>query len=471
MKTLNQHFINGQWQKPTTDNVLELLNPSTEQAFAKLHLADKTMALDAIKAAKEAQKQWAQTPATVRARHIQNIVTELKKRRDAFTNAMVEELGCPKSFAEPVQVDDPIDAFEQHINWTLALEQKQQQQVDKRLQVRREAIGVCVLITPWNYPLHQLVAKVAPALAAGCSVVVKPSELTPQTALLLAQAIDDAKLPAGVFNLVIGLGQDIGDTLTQHQDVDCISFTGSTQTGVHIQTLAAKTVKRVCLELGGKSPYIIADTDNLQQAVALGVEDVMVNSGQTCVALTRMLVHESQYEAACELAKTQAESLQLGAPEDPDSFIGPVVSKGQYDKVLDYIKLGVAEGANLLTGGKVAGKGYYIAPTIFSEVDNSMKIAQQEIFGPVLCIIAYKDIEQAIHIANDSPYGLSARVWHDDRTQATQIASQIRAGQVYINDAFWHNYAPFGGYKQSGNGRELGPEGINEFLETKSIIF
>lgn len=479
-KTINKHYINGQWRQAPLSEPLYLQNPATGQESAIVMLAKSDMAEEAILAASNAAHSWAQTSLTTRSNYIAKIVEQLKRLKPQLVDAIVDELGCPREFTEPVQVEDPIDAFEQHIQWTKDI--ARETQVDERLLVRKEAIGVCSIITPWNYPLHQLVAKVAPALAAGCTMVVKPSELTPTNAILLAEAIACAELPAGVFNLVIGTGREIGSILTTHPDIDCISFTGSTAVGKQILISSATTLKRVLLELGGKSPFVIAPTDNLEQAVKLGVEDVMANSGQTCVALSRMLVHQSQYEQALKIAADHAKSLIYGCPNSASSFLGPVVNRIQYDRVRAAISAAAEQGAQILCGNENLDdtakntlaanlqSGFFISPTIIADVTNDMDVVQQEIFGPVLCIQAYESLEQAITMANDTPYGLSARVWHDDVEQAKTLAAQIKAGQVYINDAFWHNYAPFGGFKQSGNGRELGPDAINEFLEIKSVI-
>jgi aldehyde dehydrogenase (NAD+) len=305
-------------------------------------------------------------------------------------------------------------------------------------------------------------------------MVVKPSEMAPLHAFLLAEVIDQVGLPAGVFNLVNGYGDEVGEALCSHTDVDMVSFTGSTRAGIRVAQAAAPTIKRVCQELGGKSPFIICPDADLTAAVTLGVEDVMYNSGQTCTALTRMLVHQEQYQAAIAIAKNVAESFVVADPTDPDAMMGPMVSMNQRQQVIDYIEIGLAEGARLVTGGvkRPAGltQGAYVEPTIFADVNNQMQIAREEIFGPVLCIIPYQSEQQAIEIANDTPYGLSARVWAGDKQHAIKIARQVKAGQVYINDGSWNNQAPFGGYKQSGNGRELGSFGVEEFLEVKSII-
>jgi aldehyde dehydrogenase (NAD+) len=368
-----------------------------------------------------------------------------------------------------VQVDGPITGLEQYVE--LAGLMDEVREVGNSL-VIREAVGVCAFINPWNYPLHQLIGKLAPALAAGCTVVVKPSQETPLHAFLLAQMIEDIGLPAGVFNLVSGPGLKVGEALAKHPDVDMVSFTGSTGAGVRVAQAAAPSVKRVCLELGGKSPLLIAEDADLAAAVRYGVQDVMINSGQTCTALTRMLLPASRYAEAVELALAETLSLRMGDPLDPQSFLGPMCSAGQKRTVLDYIKIGQQEGARLLCGGDTPSafeRGFYVSPTLFADVDNRMRIAQEEIFGPVLCLIPYTDEAQAIQIANDSPFGLSSGVWAGSAERALHLGRQLRAGQCFLNGAAFNYQAPFGGYKQSGNGREWGEEGLNEFVEVKAI--
>lgn len=468
-KTINSHFINGAWVQESKPAALYLKNPATGLDNITLMLASHELAETAIQSAHDAIPTWQQYSSNERAEFINNIVIELKKRRTPLIDSIVNELGCPREFTTEVQVDDPIDAFEQHVQWTKDIQHEQV--IDENLTIYKEAIGVCSIITPWNYPLHQLIAKVAPALAAGCTMVVKPSEFTPTSALLLTQAIEAANLPKGVFNLVIGSGRDVGPVLTTHPLVKCISFTGSTAVGKHIQSVAAGSVKRVLLELGGKSPYLICPTTQLESAINLGIEDVMANSGQTCVALTRMFIHESQFEQAKQLAKQSASSLSVGDPDTKDTFMGPVINQNQLDNISSAVERAKNEGAEIIYGGnRIDQTGYYYQPTVISNLPHDAQLAQQEIFGPVLVLFKYKTIDEAIQLCNDTPYGLSARVWSDDTEQSKKLARKIDAGQVYINGAFWHNAAPFGGYKESGNGRELGPSAIEEFFEIKSII-
>jgi aldehyde dehydrogenase (NAD+) len=341
------------------------------------------------------------------------------------------------------------------------------------ISLHKEPIGVCAFINPWNYPLHQLTGKIAPALAAGCTIVTKPAEQTPIQDFIMAEIFDKVGLPSGVFNLISGVGKQIGPMMSSHPLVDMVSFTGSTAAGISVASAAAPTVKRVCQELGGKSAMIVTDDADLPAALRYAVEDVMANTGQTCNALTRLLIPQSRYDEALTLAKQFAEEQVVGDPFDAQTTMGPMASRRQLDTVLSYIDLGIQEGARLITGGKQPeglDTGTYILPTIFADVSNDMRIAREEIFGPVLCIISYQDIEQAITIANDSVYGLSSAVYAKDKASAMPIAKRMRAGQCYIQGAYFSMHAPFGGYKQSGNGREWGEQGLEEYLETKAII-
>ncbi|MBY4677772.1 aldehyde dehydrogenase family protein [Marinobacterium arenosum] len=471
MKIYDKLYIDGQWTTANSTGTIEVVNPATEQIIARTAKADATDVDRAVRAARRAFADWSRTSSEQRADYISRLADELEKRCDQMVQTVTAEMGAPLGFSREVQVEDPIDALRKHAARCALLDESRQV---GNAQVIREPVGVCAFINPWNYPLHQMIGKIAPALAAGCTMVVKPSEITPLHAFLLAEAVDAAGLPAGVFNLVNGDGPEVGEPMCTHPEVDMVSFTGSTRAGVRIAQMAAPTIKRVCQELGGKSPFLICEDADLETAVKLGVDDVMLNSGQTCTALTRMLLPQSRYEEAVAIAKEYAESLKVGDPLAEDTFLGPMVSKAQLETVRRYIGIGVEEGARLVTGGlePPAGlnKGYYQRPTIFADVNNQMTIAREEIFGPVLCMIPYRDVAEAVEIANDTPYGLSARVWAANTDYASALARQIRAGQVYINDGFWNNEAPFGGYKQSGNGRELGDHGVEEFFETKALI-
>lgn len=463
-------FIDGQWRKPAADGVSQVYNPASGEVIGQVPLATAEDVERAVAAARSAFPAWAATPATQRAGYIRALAELLQTRAGEMAALITAELGMPVQWCRDVQVEGPIIGLQQYSE--LAAQMDEVREVGNSLIVR-EAIGVCAFINPWNYPLHQLIGKLGPALAAGCTVVVKPSQETPLHAFLLAQMIEEVGLPAGVFNLVSGPGSTVGEALARHPDIDMLSFTGSTGAGVRVTQAAAPTVKRVCLELGGKSPLLITADADLAAAVSYGVQDVMINSGQTCSALTRMLIPTSRYAEAQQLALAEVAKLTMGDPLDPQSFLGPMCSRAQWQTVVDYIAIGVAEGARLLCGGAAqAGEfagGHYIWPTLFADVDNRMRIAQEEIFGPVLCLIPYDDEEQAVQIANDSPFGLSSAVWASTPQRALTLARQLRAGQCYLNGGAYNYQAPFGGYKQSGNGREWGAESLAEFVEVKAI--
>ncbi|WP_449432694.1 aldehyde dehydrogenase family protein [Pseudomonas putida] len=463
-------FIDGAWQRPCGEGFAQVFNPATEQVIGQVPLGDERDVDRAVAAARKAFAGWSRTPSSVRAGFIRDLVEQLTARADEMASVITAELGMPVQWCRSVQVEGPIAGLAQYIEIAGLMDQVRQV---GNSQVVREAVGVCAFINPWNYPLHQLIGKLAPALAAGCTVVVKPSQETPLHAFLLAQMIEAIGLPAGVFNLVSGPGAKVGEALARHPDVDMVSFTGSTGAGVRVAQAAAPSVKRVCLELGGKSPLLIAEDADLAGAVRHGVQDVMINSGQTCTALTRMLLPASRYAEALELARAEAQNLVLGDPLDPATFLGPMCSAGQRRTVLDYVRVGQEEGARLIAGGTALpsglDKGFYVAPTLFADVDNRMRIAQEEIFGPVLCLIPYRDEAHAVELANASPFGLSSGVWAGTTEHALHLARQLRAGQCFVNGGAFNYHAPFGGYKQSGNGREWGEEGLAEFVETKAI--
>jgi len=465
-----QLYIDGAWQAPHGTGLAEVLNPATEAVIGRVPLGDERDVDRAVLAARRAFGPWSRTPAHVRAAYIRALAELLEARADEMAALITAELGMPVQWCRAVQVEGPIEGLRSYAE--LAAQMDEVREVGNSL-VLREAVGVCAFINPWNYPLHQLLGKLAPALAAGCTVVLKPSQETPLHAFLLAEMVHAIGLPAGVFNLLSGPGSKVGEALARHPEVDMISFTGSTGAGVRVAEAAAPTVKRVCLELGGKSPFIIGADADLAAAVRHGVQDVMINSGQTCTALTRMLLPASRYAEALQLAVAECEALHLGDPQDPASFLGPMCSAGQRRTVQDYIRLGQEEGARLLYGGveppSSLARGYYQRPTLFADVDNRMRIAQEEIFGPVLCLIPYADEDEAIRLANDSPFGLSSAVWTASRERSLQLARQLRAGQCFVNGAVFNYRAPFGGYKQSGNGREWGEEGLHEFVEIKAI--
>ncbi|VVO39147.1 aldehyde dehydrogenase family protein [Pseudomonas fluorescens] len=469
MGNYSRLFIDGAWQTPSGQGLAEVINPATETVAGSVPLGDERDVERAVAAARRAFGAWSRTSSSVRAAYIRALVEQLQARADEMAQVITAELGMPVQWCRSVQVEGPIAGLEQYVEIAGLMDEVRE--VGNSL-VIREPVGVCAFINPWNYPLHQLIGKLAPALAAGCTVVVKPSQETPLHAFLLAEMIEAIGLPAGVFNLVSGPGSKVGEALARHPDVDMVSFTGSTGAGVRVAHSAAPSVKRVCLELGGKSPLLIAEDADLAAAVRYGVQDVMINSGQTCTALTRMLLPASRYAEALELALAETQKLRMGDPLDPQSFLGPMCSAAQRRTVRDYIRVGQQEGARLLCGGETADefeRGFYLRPTLFADVDNRMRIAQEEIFGPVLCLIPYVDEAQAIQIANDSPFGLSSGVWAGSTERGLGLARQIRAGQCFINGAAFNYQAPFGGYKQSGNGREWGEEGLAEFVEVKAM--
>lgn len=468
MKVYENFYIGGAWVKAHGKETFNVINPATEEPIAQVPMGDKTDVDRAVDAARKAFPAWSSTSAQSRCDIINKIAALMTEREAELVDAVSSAMGCPKHLTPGLQVKGPTFAMANFAERAFKMEESRE--AGNSLIVK-EAVGVCGFINPWNYPLHQFVGKVAPALAAGCTLVIKPSEQTPLQDLVMAQIMHDAGLPAGVFNLVIGAGPVVGAAIASHPDIDMVSFTGSTRAGKLIAQSAAETVKRVTQELGGKSPYIITEDADLEAAVKYGVEDVMINTGQTCTALTRMLVPESLYEKAVSIAKAHTESLVVGSGDN--AFVGPMSSARQKATVISLIEKGIAEGARLVTGGvgmpDHLNKGFYVKPTIFADVNNQMTIAREEIFGPVLCMIPYKNIDEAISIANDTPYGLSSGVYAKDKASGVAIARKIRAGQCYVNGGGFNYLAPFGGYKQSGNGREFGDEGMHEFVETKSM--
>ncbi|HTN80261.1 MAG TPA: aldehyde dehydrogenase family protein [Acidimicrobiales bacterium] len=470
MKVYDKLYIDGAWVAPSGKDTLDVINSTTEEVMATIPAGDATDVDRAVKAAKAAFPAWSQTSVQDRAKFLTRINEGLSARADEVANIVSEEVGMPKMLSTLIQVGLPQGSFA--VNAQLVDGFQFEEQVGNSLIVR-EPVGVVGCITPWNYPLHQIAAKVAPALAAGCTVVVKPSEVAPINAFILAEIIDEAGLPAGVFNLVSGVGPVVGEAIAAHPDVDMVSFTGSTRAGKRVSELAAQTVKRVTLELGGKSANVILDDADFEKAVADGVGKCYLNSGQTCSALTRMLVPRSRLAEAEAIAVKTAETFTPGDPFQPTTRLGPLVSAVQRDRVRGYIKKGEDEGAKLLTGGADApeglDKGFFVRPTVFSDVRRDMTIAQEEIFGPVLSILPYDTEEEAVDIANDTIYGLAGGVWSGDPERAKKVARQLRTGQVEVNGGGFNLMAPFGGYKQSGHGRELGKYGLEEYLEVKSL--
>ncbi|MBK8314820.1 MAG: aldehyde dehydrogenase family protein [Acidobacteria bacterium] len=471
MKINDKLYINGAWVKSNGTGMIDVINSTTEEVMGRIPEGTAEDVIAAVSAAKNAFESWSTTSIEDRAKYLKAISDKLAERRDELADIIANEVGMPLPMATAVQAGMPALIMGSYAQ--ILQDFKFEEKIDNALVVK-EPVGVVGAITPWNYPLHQVVAKVAPALAAGCTVVLKPSEVAPLTAFILAEICDQVGLPAGVFNLVTGYGPVVGEAIVSHPDVDMISFTGSTRAGKRVSEVAAQAVKRVSLELGGKSANIILDDADFNKAVASGVGSCYFNSGQTCSALTRMLVPKSRHDEAVAIAKKTAEGFTVGDPREGKFKLGPLVSATQRDRVVNYIKKGIDEGAVLVTGGpempEGVNKGFFVRPTVFANVNNRMTIAQEEIFGPVLSIIPYEDEEDAIRIANDSIYGLAGGVWAGSVERASRVARRLRTGQVEINGGRFNPMVPFGGYKQSGHGRELGKYGLEEFLEIKSML-
>ncbi len=466
----DKFFIDGQWVAPSTQETIDVHNAGTGEVMGRVPAGGEKDIDAAVAAARAALDGWSQTPVEKRAEFLEKISSGLKARAEELAQLIAREVGMPIKLAGRIQAGLPIANFANYAKLVKGF--KFEETVGNSVVVR-EPVGVVGAITPWNYPLHQIALKVAPALAAGCTVVLKPSEVAPFNAFTLAEVIESVGLPKGVFNLVTGFGATVGEALVKHPQVDMISFTGSTRAGKRISEVAAQTVKRVALELGGKSASIILDDADLATAVKATVSGCYLNSGQTCTALTRMLVPESKYDEAAKIAAEVANGFTLGDPLSESTRLGPLTSSAQLERVRGYIKKGIEEGAVLVAGGAEAPEGlpggYFVKPTVFGRVKPGSTIEQEEIFGPVLSIITYKDEAEAIRIANDSPYGLAGAVWSKDDARAQKVARRIRAGQVDVNGGAFNLNAPFGGFKQSGHGREAGVYGLEEFLEYKSL--
>jgi aldehyde dehydrogenase (NAD+) len=462
-------YVGGAWADSSAPETIDVINPATEEIIDRVPAGTAADVDRAVAEARRALPGWEATPPAERAAHLREILDGLRARQEDLATLIATDLGAPYQVALKVHVGTPIAVLTGILD-ILGAYDFAGRRCGNSLIVR-DPVGVVGAITPWNYPLHQVVAKVVPALAAGCTVVLKPSEVAPLAAYALADIIDEAGLPPGVFNLVSGLGPVVGEAIAAHEGVDMVSFTGSTRAGKRVASLAADSVKRVALELGGKSPNLILPDADLQVAIKVGVAKAYINSGQTCNALSRMLVPSSVQEEAVELAVKAAERYTPGDPFAEDSRLGPLASRAQLDRVRGYVETGVAEGARLATGGTdtALGRGYYVPPTVFADVTPSMTIAREEIFGPVLSILAYDSEDEAVDIANDSPYGLAAGVWSADQEHAVAVGRRLKAGQVEINGGRFNPIAPFGGFKQSGIGRELGLHGLEEFLELKSL--
>ena len=463
-------YVGGEWISSAGTGSLEVVNSTTEEVLGRIPDGTPEDVDRAVAAARRAFDGWSQTTVEERSDWMARISQALGQHAEQIATLIAQEVGMPIKLATRIQAGLPTMDFGSMPQ--VMAETAWEEEVGNSLIVR-EPVGVVGAITPWNYPLHQICAKVAAALAAGCTIVVKPSEVAPLNAFLLAEILDELELPAGVFNLVTGLGPVVGEALAGHPDVDMISFTGSTRAGRRVSELASQTVKRVTLELGGKSPNVILEDADLQQAIKDGVSKCYLNSGQTCSALTRMLVPRSRLPEAEQIAAAVAEHFTPGDPFAQGTLLGPLVSDTQRERVRGYIRKGQEEGAKLLTGGEEPPegleRGYFVRPTVFSEVKPEMTIAQEEIFGPVLVLMPYEDEEDAVRIANDSRYGLAGGVWSGDEEHAKRVARRIRTGQVEINGGAFNPLAPFGGYKQSGYGRELGRFGLEEFLTVKSM--
>lgn len=463
-------FIDGTWVKPEIPVALDVIDPSTEGPYTQIALGS-TMDVDkAVAAAKAAFTSFSQWSKDERLALLKRILAEYEKRYEDIAQAVSREMGAPLGFAREAQAA----AGKGHLGATIeALERYEFTERRGTTTVVKEPIGVCALITPWNWPLNQITCKVGPAIAAGCTMVLKPSEIAPISGVIFAEVMEAAGTPKGVFNLVNGTGPDVGQVMAGHPDVDMVSFTGSTRAGIIVAKTAADTVKRVAQELGGKSPNIILPDADFEKAVTEGVTACFGNLAQSCDAPTRMLVPATRHSEALEIAKTAAEKLKTGDPRADGTDLGPVVSQTQFDKIQRLIEAGISEGATLVTGGpgrpEGLNRGYYVRPTVFGHVTNDMTIAREEIFGPVLSVLSYETEEQAIEIANDTPYGLAAYI-QGELGHAREVASRLRAGSVYINYPEWDLFAPFGGYKQSGNGREYADWGIHDFLEIKGIV-
>ena len=468
---LSQFYINGKWVDPVRPSKLQVINPATEKSVGEISVGSALDIDNAVSAARSAFKSFSKTAISERIELLSEIRNVYKKRFNEIAEAIMTEMGAPINLASGAQASVGMSHLKTAIR---VLEETKFEYTHNNLIIRKEPIGVCGLITPWNWPINQVVSKLAPCIAAGCTSVLKPSEIAPLSAIIIAEIIHEAGAPNGVFNMVHGYGPVVGEAMSNHQDIDMMSFTGSTRGGIAVATSSAKTVKRVSQELGGKSPNIIIDDTKFNESVTRGVSGCMSNTGQSCNAPTRMLVPAHRHDEALEIAKLAAESMTTGDPKLPSTDIGPLVSETQFNKVQDLLKSGIESKATLVTGG--VGKpdgletGYFVKPTIFGNVSNDMEIAQEEIFGPVLSIIPYETDEEAVAIANDTEYGLAAYVAGDNKEKLMYFARNLNAGQIHLNYASGGADAPFGGFKKSGNGREKAEWGLDEFLEIKAIM-
>lgn len=466
-----QFYIDGKWVDPVEPKTFQVINPATEIVAGVISMGGPKDVDHAVAAARRAFDAYSRTTPAERLALMERILAAYKAHYDEIAEAISTEMGAPITLAKGSQTRIGVGHITAMID---VLKTFKFEEVHGSTRLVQEPVGVCALITPWNWPMNQVAAKVVPALAAGCTMVLKPSEYAPFSAILWAKVMHEAGVPAGVFNLVNGDGIHVGAPLSAHRDIDMVSFTGSTRAGTEVAKAAAASVKRVHQELGGKSPNVLLDDADFEKAVKQSVMHVFQNSGQSCNAPTRMLVPASRLAEVEAIAKRVADGVVVGDPRSEKTNVGPLVSKLQFERVEGYIAKGIAEGARVVTGGtgrpEGMALGYYVKPTIFSNVNNQMTIAREEIFGPVLCILPYQSEEQAIEIANDTPYGLAAYVWSQDNVRARRVGSRIRAGQVALNGAYGDMKTPFGGFKMSGNGREYGEHGLRDFLEVKAVI-
>jgi aldehyde dehydrogenase (NAD+) len=471
MQHAKHFYIDGEWVDPIQPALLDVIDPSTEEAYIQISVGSAADVDRAVAAAKAAFPAFARTSRKERLELLRAILAEYNKRRNDVGDAISREMGAPLEFARTIQAGRGTAHLERMIS---VLETYPFESVEGTTLIVREPIGVCGLITPWNWPTNQIACKVLPALAAGCTMVLKPSEEAPIDAIIWSEIMHAAGAPKGVYNMLQGAGSVVGEAMSSHPDIDMMSFTGSTRAGIRVAQAAAVTVKRVAQELGGKSANILLPDVDFQMAVTKGINSMMVNSGQSCTAPSRMFVPQDRHDEVKQIARAAAEKFVVGNPQDPATRLGPVVNEAQFNKIQGLIQKGSDEGAELVTGGvgrpENLNRGFYVRPTVFAGVTNDMTIAREEIFGPVICILPYKDVEEVVRLANDTIYGLAAYVQGTDLEQARKVASQMRAGNVHVNYPMGDTAAPFGGYKQSGNGREYGKWGLEEFLETKAVI-
>jgi acyl-CoA reductase-like NAD-dependent aldehyde dehydrogenase len=469
MTSYREHYYGGAWHASSGTDLIQIISSATEEAVASVRRGTADDVDRAVKAARAAFATWSERSVEERAQWLEKLAAAMKARAPQIAEAITHEVGTAIGYSTRVQAEFPISMI--GMNATFIRDAKLEEQLGHSLVVR-EPIGVIGCVTPWNYPLHQAVCKVAPALAAGCTVVLKPAEMAPLSALMLAEAAHEIGLPPGVLNMVSGSGRVVGEAIVSHSDVDMVSFTGSLAAGRRIASVAGDGIKKVCLELGGKSAFVVLDDAPFEKAIPAGVNNCMQNAGQTCSAWTRMLVPRSRHDEAVELAKAQLAKLTLGDPLSPSTKLGALASAGQRDTVLGYIEQGKKDGATLVAGGSRPAhlpRGFFVEPTIFANADNAMPIAQEEIFGPVLVIIPHDGDDDAVRIANESIYGLAGGVWGGTAERAMAVARRMRTGQVDVNGGRFNALAPFGGYKKSGIGREIGPLALEEFFQLKAI--